>query len=151
LTNSHDDAWTADDQARFVDLMARRDELDGKGRDELARLRDARAAAHPEELPVSFVAQHDAVWPPAPEQGHPVLALDVHEILSALQGHSIVVRDGEGRELTMRLLTPDELLARTDAADRYMIGLTGRTGPGMSRARAEELTRPLPQTQRYTF
>lgn len=73
----------------------------------------------------------------AVREGMPVVPMLPHDVLSVLEGRAIVVRMADGGEALVRLYTTDEWLPLQHAAAEE------HGAPKVTRARAEELTRPL--------
>lgn len=80
----------------------------------------------------------------AAREGLPVIPLLPHDALSVLQGYALIVSMAGGGEALVRLYTADEWLPLQHATVDALTAKMGHpVGEKVSRARAEELCRPL--------
>jgi hypothetical protein len=71
----------------------------------------------------------------------PIVAVPTFDLLRTASGHPMIVATLDGREVLLRLMTPDEALAAQRAA---IATLPEEIRPPlMSRRRAEDLVRPI--------
>ncbi|WP_431881926.1 hypothetical protein [Micromonospora chalcea] len=79
----------------------------------------------------------------AAREGFPVVLVTNFDLAHMLAGHSMVLGTTDGGRVAVRLATPDELLRQVEDAGRASEAEGLPVGPGMTRAKAVELTTPI--------
>ena len=94
----------------------------------------------------AILADPDAL----PGASEPLLVLATNwELLDVLEGRELTFSAGDGSKVRIRLYNTDELLRAQRAAALTLEAETGVPDPGMTRAKAIELCRPLSEILRH--